>query len=63
MIYGNLQAEFMETKHHGYIHRYRTSTLSVVNVGDKETPSAFRSLLDSRPKGPRLTTNEQNKTN
>ena len=34
MIYGSLQAEFMETKHNGHIHRYRTPIFGniVVNV-------------------------------
>ena len=34
MIYGNLQAEFMETEHNGHFHRYGTSIFGsiVVNV-------------------------------
>ena len=34
MIYGSLQAEFMETKHNGHIHRNGTSIFGniVVNV-------------------------------
>ena len=34
MIYGSLQAEFMETKYNSHIHRYGTSILGkiVVNI-------------------------------
>ena len=34
MIYGSLQAEFMETKYNSHIHRYRTSIFGkiVVNI-------------------------------
>ena len=43
--------------------KLQADILSVGNIGDKEFPNVFKSLsclLDSRPNGPRLTTNEQN---
>ena len=36
MIYGSLQAEFMETKHNGYIHRYRTPIFGNIFVNVSE---------------------------
>ena len=32
MIYGSLQAEFMETKHNSHIHRYGTSVFGKIVI-------------------------------
>ena len=32
MIYGSLQAEFVETEHNGYIHRYGTPISDIIVV-------------------------------
>ena len=41
MIYGSLQAEFMETKYNSHIHRYRTSIFGKIVVINSKGVDVF----------------------